>query len=124
MESVLAAWRDGGVPQEVAEMRLVRRLVAAGIPKPQLQHEIHVNGRFVARLDAAWPEVKVGFELDGFRWHGTPAGHQRDLVRHNRIKAAGWTVFQASPRDLRGDGRALADLAAPFFASLRAMRPA
>jgi very-short-patch-repair endonuclease len=101
------------MPHELAEMRLTRRLVAAGVPPPVHQHEVHHHGRLVARLDLAWPHARVGYELDSRRWHSSPAAHQRDLVRHNALRALGWTVFQATPAQLRADGR---ELAAPLLA--------
>jgi len=105
---VLATWTDD-MPQSLAEMRLVRRLVAGGVPQPTLQHEVWHAGRLVARLDLAWPDAKVGYELDSRRWHSSPAAHQRDVVRHNQLRALGWTVFQATPAQLRDDGRRLAE---------------
>ncbi|HVF76244.1 MAG TPA: type IV toxin-antitoxin system AbiEi family antitoxin domain-containing protein [Acidimicrobiales bacterium] len=118
---VLGSWRgDQPLPQEVAEARLLRRLVHAGLPPPIPQHEVYTpDGRFVGRLDLAWPDVRVGFELDGFRWHGSPRASQRDLARHNRLKALSWTVLQAMPADLAADGAHLAELARPLLASQR-----
>jgi hypothetical protein len=116
--NVLATWHDGGLlPQETAEARLFRRLVHAGLPPPERQHEVYApgTGRFVGRLDLAWPDVRVGFELDGFRWHGSPCAHGRDVARHNGLKALSWTVFQATPTDLTGDSAHLADLIRPLL---------
>jgi len=116
LDSVLATWRGDDVPESVAEMRLVRRLLAAGVPSPELQYEVRgTGGHVVARLDVAWPRFQSGFELDGFRWHANPRGYQRDRRRHNQLKTLGWTVFQATPADLRGDGRELASLVLPFL---------
>jgi hypothetical protein len=107
LAAVLATWTDD-MPDSLAEMRLVRRLLAAGVPQPTLQHEIWHQRTLVARLDLAWPHAKVGYELDSRRWHSSPAAHQRDMLRHNRLRALGWTVFQAGPAQLKDDGRALA----------------
>lgn len=121
LADVLATWRgDLPLAQEVAEARLMRRLLHAGLPPPRPQHEVYApNGSFVARLDLAWPDHSVGFELDGFRWHGSPRAHQRDLARHNRLKALAWTVLQATPADLAADGAHLAELARPLLARER-----
>ena len=121
LAEVLGTWRgDQPLPHEVAEARLMRRLVHAGLPPPTPQHEVYApTGGFVARLDLAWPEHRVGFELDGFRWHGSPRAHQRDLARHNRLKALAWTVLQATPADLAADGAHLAELARPLLACQR-----
>lgn len=116
LRAILATWHDGGLlPQETAEARLFRRLVHSGLPPPQRQHEVWADGRLLGRLDLAWPDARVGFELDGFRWHGTPGAHRRDIARHNGLKARGWTVFQATPADLVDDAAHLAALVAPLL---------
>lgn len=121
---VLATWRDGALPQEVAEARLVRRLLHAGLPPPEPQFEVWDEGRFVARLDVAWPDVRLGVELDGFRWHAFPRAFVRDRDRRNHVVGLGWTLFQATPADLAGDGGRVAELLRPFFVGVPARRSA
>lgn len=126
LAAVLATWRDGSEPQEVAEARLLRRLRHAGLPPPvTLYHVVdRDNGRFVARLDAAWPEHKVAIELDGFRWHASPRAFERDRARRNHLLHLGWTVYQATPADLTSDARHLADLVVPHITSQAVACPA
>jgi len=58
------------------------------------QHEVwDAGGAFVARLDLAWPELRVAVEYDGDH-HRDRTQHSRDLARHNRLRALGWTVLQ------------------------------
>ena len=48
---------NSGSPQE---SRLRARLVLAGLPRPQTQVSVFDrSGRFVARVDLAWPALKV-----------------------------------------------------------------
>lgn len=76
------------------------RLVRAGLPAPVPQHVVRDrDGRFIARLDLAWPELKIGIEYDGGH-HRDPVQHSRDLARHNRLRAAGWTVLQVDSAQL------------------------
>ena len=57
------------------------------------------HGRFVARVDLAFPEQRVAIEYDG-AWHGA-AGHlRRDRRRLNRLMTAGWTVLHVTAADL------------------------
>jgi hypothetical protein len=116
LAAVLATWRDGSAPHEVAEARLLRRVLHAGLPPPETQFEVFHDGRFVARLDLAWPDRRLALELDGFRWHSSPRAFQRDRARRNRLVHLGWTVVQATPADLVGDGARVTDLLRPFFA--------
>lgn len=124
LTAVLATWRDGSAPQDVAEARLLRRMLHAGLPPPETQHEVWHDGRFVARLDLAWPDRRLAVELDGFRWHASPRAFQRDRVRRNLLVHLGWTVFQATPADLVGDGARVADLLRPFFTAEEVQQPA
>lgn len=69
LPAVLAAWDAGASPDGVAEMRIVRQLLAAGLPAPERQHETLVGGELVARVDLAYPEWRAAMEVDGFRGH-------------------------------------------------------
>lgn len=109
LREALAGWSDGDLAEGVAEMRMVGRLVANGQPKPVLQYEVRrPNGNFVARLDAAYPEARVGLEMNGFRWHATPGAFARDPARLRRLAALGWLILPCTPVDLAGDGAELA----------------
>jgi Protein of unknown function (DUF559) len=79
-------------------------LIGAGLPAPVPQFEVWEGGRFVARLDLAWPEHRVAIEYDGAH-HREQHQHSLDLGRHNQLRALGWTVFQVDARLLaRIDG--------------------
>ena len=99
LRTVLEAWTPGALPDGVAEMRIVRRLLAAGLPEPERQHEIRQDGELVARVDLAYPPERVAIELDSFRWHAGRGPFRSDRVRGNRIEAAGWRVLRATPED-------------------------
>jgi len=107
--------RDGaGVMREVLEERLLtvgneeslleRRFIDLttrhGIPAPSLQHEVWHAGRFVARIDAAYPERKLAIEVDGYVAHASPDAFQRDRTRQNRLVALGWTVLRFTWADV------------------------
>ncbi len=66
-------------------------LVRAGLAPETLQLEVFdKNGRLYARLDMAWPSVKVGLEADGREFHDLPAALHRDRVRANQLAEDGW----------------------------------
>jgi very-short-patch-repair endonuclease len=83
---------DARVESEL-ERRLLRVLRRARLPVPEAQHEVRHRGRLVARLDFAYPSLRVGIETHGFRWHGGRERWQRDIRRDNRLKRMGWTVL-------------------------------
>jgi len=103
LRRIVAAWNDDGLPANVAEMRIVRLLLASGLPQPVRQHEIWGDGGFVARVDLAYPEHRLAIELDSFRWHAGRGPFRGDRVRGNRMAAVGWRVLRATPEDA-GDG--------------------
>lgn len=100
LREVLAAWNGDGLPEGVAEMRVVRALLASGLPQPVRQYEIWVEGVFVARVDLAYPPFRLAMELDGFRWHAGRRRYRSDRMRRNRVEAAGWRLLEAAPEDI------------------------
>ena len=100
LREVLAAWNGDGLPEGVAEMRVVRALLVAGLPQPVRQYEIWVDGVFVARVDLAYPPFRLAMELDGFRWHAGRRAFRSNRVRRNRVEAAGWRLLEAAPEDI------------------------
>lgn len=71
-----------------------------GLPALQLQHEIWNAGRFVGRVDACYPDIKLAIEVDGFEHHSTPQAFQRDRTRQNELVAIGWTVLRFTWHDV------------------------
>jgi len=101
---ILEAWDSSPLPDGVAEMRVVRRLLAHGLPRPTPQQRITVAGNFIARVDLAYPEERLAIELDSFRWHAGRRHFRNDRQRGNRIAAAGWQVLRVTPDDIDAGG--------------------
>lgn len=90
---------DGGAesPQETIA-RLA--LIDAGLPAPKTQFRVFDNYRqFVARLDMAYDEVKIGIEYDGPQHWTDPAVRQRDIDKQFALNELGWLIIRVS-RDL------------------------
>ncbi|MCL4292368.1 MAG: hypothetical protein KJ056_04990 [Acidimicrobiia bacterium] len=71
------------------ELRFVRALVAAGLPEPVQQYEVRLSDR-MARLDLAYPSLKVAIEVDGFAPHSVRSRFDRDRARQNELVLGGW----------------------------------
>lgn len=72
-------------------------LIDAGLPSPQTQFEVFGRyGEFIARLDMAYDEVKVGIEYDGAQHWTDPAVRQRDIDRQFDLTALDWQVIRVS----------------------------
>jgi very-short-patch-repair endonuclease len=81
------------------ESRLRLLLRSAGL-RPEPQYVIRDgDGRFVARVDLAFPEHRIAIEYDG-AWHGRPGQLARDRRRLNALVAAGWTVLHVTAADM------------------------
>ena len=92
-----------------AELLVLRLLAVHGLPAPRTQHEIRdADGRLVARVDFAYPEVKIAIEYDSFEHHTGRDALARDGARRNAMIALGWLPITATARDLTNDGHQLA----------------
>ena len=64
---------------------------------------MHAEKRFVARVDLAWPELKIAIEYDGV-WHAGSQGQiDHDRKRLNRLVLSGWIVIHVTAARLRDD---------------------
>ncbi|MEX2554310.1 MAG: type IV toxin-antitoxin system AbiEi family antitoxin domain-containing protein [Actinomycetota bacterium] len=121
LRSLVDARWSSGVPKSVFETRLLRVLKRGRLPAPAVQHEIRSRGRLVARVDAAYPDVKVAIEADSARWHASRQRWERDLARRNAITALGWQVLHITYEQLH---RRPETVVRTVAALLQARRPA
>jgi very-short-patch-repair endonuclease len=103
-------------PDSVLEPRMARLLRARRLPAPAFQHDVVVQGRRVARVDFAYPEVLLAIEVDGLEAHSTPSALQADLARQNRLVAAGWTVLRFTWHDVVRRPTTVAEVLQDFLA--------
>ena len=89
-----------GLAESPPETRVRLLLRGGGLPRPVAQYEIRHGGRFVARVDFAWPELKY----DG-AWHGEKGQFAQDRRRLNRLQEAGWRVVFVTAGDLHDPAR-------------------
>ncbi len=82
-----------------AELRELIR--GSGLPAPLYNPDLFLNGTFLARPDAWWPQAGVAVEVDSKEWHLSPGDWQRTLRRHRRMTAAGILVVHVTPDQLR-----------------------
>ncbi len=78
-------------------------LVDSGLPRPVAQHVIRDSeGRFVARVDLAYPVERVALEYEGDH-HRERDTFRRDIDRLNALTALDWVVVRATARDIYRD---------------------
>jgi hypothetical protein len=81
------------------ESRLRVLLALAGLD-PVPQFEVLDHGRFVARVDLAFPDARLAIEYEGAH-HFVEGQIARDDERLERLRAAGWRVIRVSAGDMR-----------------------
>jgi very-short-patch-repair endonuclease len=75
-------------------------LVLRGLPRPELQYQVYDEfGEFVARLDMAYPGLKLAMEYDG-RGHLTAWQQEADVRRLNKLDECGWSVRRFTSTDV------------------------
>lgn len=79
----------------MAERRLVELLVEGGVRGWRLGFAF---GGFA--LDVAFPEARVGIEVDGWAWHSDADRFRADRRRQNALVLAGWTVLRFTWDDI------------------------
>jgi very-short-patch-repair endonuclease len=94
VRGVLACQVTGNRPAEsVLETRFRQLVRGAGLPMPTPQFEVSANG-FRARVDFAYPHLRLAIELDGAAHHSGRSAHRRDRDRENQLVALGWRVLR------------------------------
>ncbi|WP_350339745.1 hypothetical protein [Actinotalea lenta] len=81
-------------------MRL--RIVDAGLPRPEVQIPVVLGGRELYRLDAGYPELRLGFEYDGEEWHRGAQIAADEARRDDLLHRFGWTVVAATREKVLG----------------------
>ena len=81
------------------ESRVRVALVLAGLA-PVPQFVVTHRGRFVGKVDLAWPEAKLAVEYDGAH-HFEAEQIVRDDERYAALVAAGWRIIRLTSTDLR-----------------------
>jgi len=87
----------GGSDQEV---EICGWIVAAGLPKPVQQHRIRLGKRNI-RVDAAYPDLKIAVEYDGWESHRGRNPFDDDRARDNQLEVRGWIVLRFTSASTR-----------------------
>jgi hypothetical protein len=95
-----------GITEEVVprsrsrpESTFARAMVAAGLPRPVVNHPVTDGAGRRRELDAAWPAWRVAAELDLHPTHGTTIGRRLDGRRQNDL-VHDWTLLRFDAHDL------------------------
>jgi hypothetical protein len=101
LKAALAPYTGGAEPRSEKEAHVLRVFSNWGLPSPVTQYKIcDKDGRFLAKVDFAWPAWRFGLEYLGDEFH-PPRAWARDDRRLARIKAVEWRIEESDRFDLR-----------------------
>ncbi|MCA1784263.1 MAG: DUF559 domain-containing protein [Intrasporangiaceae bacterium] len=101
-QAVQLLGEDGVNARAEVEIAALEAIVNAGLPRPVVAFRVRTrDGVRIAEVDLAYPEHRLAIEIDGFRWHSSPARKRADEERQNRLVVAGWTVLRFSASEVR-----------------------
>jgi hypothetical protein len=104
LRGVLAELEDEpGLTASALEERFVELCRAAGLPKPEINQWVVVDHGPPIRADFLWRRQRLIVETDGWRSHGTRQGFERDRLRDQRARLAGWEILRFTRRQLLRD---------------------
>jgi very-short-patch-repair endonuclease len=86
--------------ESILEYKVLRLLRRSKLPPPTGQFEVRDDEKLLARVDFAYPEIKLAIEADGFRHHGEWHAWKRDLRRRNALTTHGWHVIHVTWDDV------------------------
>jgi very-short-patch-repair endonuclease len=74
---------------EVMLLDVIRQF---GLRIPVRNYPVVVDGRVVAEIDLAYPNLLGALEANGARWHSTRRARLRDEERKALLRSLGWNV--------------------------------
>jgi len=78
------------------ETRLRLALTRRGLPQPALNHDVVVDGRWVACVDLAYPAARVAIEYESDLHRTDDRTFRKDLTRGEHLKDVGWWLVRAT----------------------------
>lgn len=105
--------------ESALETQVARWFRTTSLPPPVRQHRVLEGGRFVARIDFAYPDSRIAVEAISYRWHGGRRAWLRDEERRKELRELGWKVIEITLEDITHRGPQLeAEIAAALGITL------
>ncbi|CAL4859066.1 DUF559 domain-containing protein [Microbacterium sp. MM2322] len=100
LRDALPLLRMGSASRPESHLRLA--LLDAGLPEPELNHPVIIDGRVVATADLVYPESRVAVEYEGEHHLLDAQQWAYDIDRYDALRSAGWAVVRITKADLFG----------------------
>ncbi|HTN55323.1 MAG TPA: hypothetical protein VLZ82_04005 [Microbacterium sp.] len=118
IRTALRLAREGVESPKESETRLL--IMAGGLPEPVVQWEVFDGMRLVARVDLAYPELKIAIEYDGDGHRTDKEQWRSDIRRQRELERMGWIVIHLTQADLEDPAAFLMHLSRAHSARLTA----
>jgi hypothetical protein len=92
---------DGRLPRSWFQRLAKRALASRGFELVDEHPVSSVEGRLLAELDLAIPELLIGVECQSWLWHSTPTARAADATRKRRLRLLGWELVEVWWSDLQ-----------------------
>lgn len=102
-----ATLREPRITRSALERRFLNLVRAAGMPEPETNVWITLDGGEEWQLDVLWRRRQVIVELDGWATHRTRAAFEGDRARAARLTAAGFRHLRFTHRQIAADHAAV-----------------
>ncbi len=109
LRDILVAWRgEERLPRlrSLLEARLFPALVEAGLPRPQCNVKLRIDGECF-EVDLLWGVQRLVIETDGEETHGTRVAFHQDRRRDQVLCASGYRTARVTWRQLEDEPSAL-----------------
>lgn len=116
----LAADLAAGAHSELEIFGLHKVFEHPSLPRPRRQYPVVAGGRRYL-LDLAYPDIRLGIELDGAAHHSASADRERDLRRDAQLAVEGWHIVRITYRRLTADPEAVRRELVQIIATRRAL---
>jgi very-short-patch-repair endonuclease len=108
-ELVVEARLQGRPTESALEVRL--EAIIGDIEGVVRQHVVRDDtGAFVARVDFAIPRARLAIEAHSKQFHSGAEAERRDLRRHERLVACGWSVEYVTSEQMRDPSKVRAPI--------------
>lgn len=98
LRAALAEIRPGS--RSPGETRTRLALTRSGLPEPVLNHDVVVDGVWIACVDLAFPEARVAIEYESDLHRTDPATFKKDLTRGEHLKDVDWWLVRVTADDV------------------------
>ncbi|SBN62707.1 hypothetical protein GA0004736_1613 [Curtobacterium sp. 9128] len=98
LRAALAEIRPGS--RSPGETRTRLALVRRGLPEPALNHDVIVDGQWIACVDLAYPEARVAIEYESDLHRTDARSFKKDLTRGEHLKDVDWWLVRVTADDV------------------------